>query len=375
MKNKKVLFTATVDSHILHFHIPYLKWFHEKGYEVHVATNGEENIPFCDVKHKVSFARSPFKIDNIKAIRELKKIIEQEKFEIIHCHTPMGSVVTRIAAKKARKTYGTKVIYTAHGFHFFKGAPVINWLLFYPIEKWLSTVTDCLITINEEDYAVAKRRFHANKTYLVYGVGVDTDKFSIEMTEAEEENLRRQLGLNKEEFIMIYVAELNKNKNQIMIIEAMRKIVEKNNKIKMLLVGKGELSLYYKEIIKKYQLEDNIFLLGYRKDIPQLLKIAHLYIATSKREGLPVNIVESLLAKVPVIATNTRGHRELVKQGENGYLVEIDDEQELKQKIEDIIENYANRQYRFDVNRYCIENVIKQMIEIYKEVENEKKEK
>lgn len=130
---KKVLFTATVDSHILHFHIPYLKWFKGQGYEVHVATNGNEGIPYCDVKHKISFEKTPLKINNLKAIKQLKEIIEKEKFNIIHCHTPMGSVVTRIAARRARKKYNTKVIYTAHGFHFYKGAPILNWLIFYPV--------------------------------------------------------------------------------------------------------------------------------------------------------------------------------------------------------------------------------------------------
>ena len=176
-KMKKVLFTATVDSHILHFHIPYLQYFHEQGYEVHVATNGTEEIPFCDVKHTVSFERSPFKANNIKAIKQLKEIIDKEKFNIIHCHTPMGSVVTRLAAKQARKKYNTKVIYTAHGFHFFKGAPILNWILFYPVEKWLSKYTDCLITINEEDYTLAKNKFHAKKVELVHGVGVDEKKW------------------------------------------------------------------------------------------------------------------------------------------------------------------------------------------------------
>lgn len=122
-KVKKVLFTATVDSHILHFHIPYLKMFKDMGYETHVATNGDEAIPYCDKKHKISFERSPFKLNNLKAIKQLKKVVEEEKFDIIHCHTPMGSVVTRLASKHARKAYGTRVIYTAHGFHFYKGAP------------------------------------------------------------------------------------------------------------------------------------------------------------------------------------------------------------------------------------------------------------
>ena len=130
---KKVLFTATVDSHILQFHLPFLKLFKENGYEVHVATNGNDEIPYCDVKHVVSFERSPIKINNLKAIGQLRKIINEEKFDIIHTHTPMGSVITRLAAKKARKKYHTRVIYTAHGLHFFKGAPLKNWLIFYPI--------------------------------------------------------------------------------------------------------------------------------------------------------------------------------------------------------------------------------------------------
>ena len=182
MNKKKVLFSATVDSHILHFHLPYLKLFKEHGYEVHVATNGTEKIPYCDVKHVVSFERSPYKVNNLKAIKQLRKIINNEKFDIIHCHTPMGSVVTRLAAKKARKKYGTRVIYTAHGFHFYKGAPKLNWMLFYPVEKYLAKYTDTLITINSEDYELAKKRFSKRCKNIEYvpGVGVDKSKFSFE---------------------------------------------------------------------------------------------------------------------------------------------------------------------------------------------------
>ncbi len=146
---KKVLFTATVDSHILQFHLPFLKYFKECGYEVHVATNGKETIPYCDKKIKIPFERNPLKLNNLKAIHELKKTIEQEKYEIIHTHTPMGSVVTRFAAKKARKKDHTRVLYTAHGFHFFQGAPLKNWLIFYPVEKYLSKYTDTIITNNQ----------------------------------------------------------------------------------------------------------------------------------------------------------------------------------------------------------------------------------
>jgi len=199
---KKVLFTATLDSHILQFHIPYLKMFKEQGYQVHVATNEENEIPFCDVKHVVCFERNPIKINNLRAIRCLNKIIDKEKFDIIHCHTPMGGVVTRLAAKKARKA-GTKVIYTAHGFHFFKGAPIKNWLIFYTIEKWLAKYTDTLITINEEDYKLAKRKFKKIKNIeYVHGIGLDTTKFDIDITKKELNDLRNQIEINEDNIIL-----------------------------------------------------------------------------------------------------------------------------------------------------------------------------
>lgn len=311
---KKVLFTATVDSHILQFHIPYLKMFKEKGYEVHVATNGTENIPYCDVKHVVSFERSPIKINNLKAIKQLKKIIDKEKFEIIHCHTPMGSVVTRLAAKKARKE-GTKVIYTAHGFHFYKGAPLINWMIFYPVEKYLSQYTDCLITINDEDYELARKKFKKCKQIeLIYGVGVDENKFNFKMTDQEKHELRKSLGLRDDDFVLIEVGELNKNKNQIMAIEAMRDLVKADTNIHLLLVGTGVLEESYKKKIEKYNLKKNIHMLGYREDIPKLLKISNILLSLSHREGLPVNVIEGMICGLPIIATDCRGNRDLIEK-------------------------------------------------------------
>lgn len=371
-KMKKVLFTATVDSHILHFHIPYLQYFHEQGYEVHVATNGTEEIPFCDVKHTVSFERSPFKANNIKAIKQLKEIIDKEKFNIIHCHTPMGSVVTRLAAKQARKKYNTKVMYTAHGFHFFKGAPILNWILFYPVEKWLSKYTDCLITINEEDYTLAKNKFHAKKVELVHGVGVDEKKFQLNMSEEEKHNLRKQLGLQDDDFVLIYVAELNKNKNQMMLIQAMQQITDKT--IKLLLVGKGELQEYYKQQVKQMHLDKNIIFTGYRKDIPQLLKISDLCVATSKREGLPVNIIEAMMSGLPIIATNCRGHRDLIKNEKNGYILEINDIQGLQECIlklynEENLRKNMGKTGEKSAQQYLLKNIQDKMKKIYNEVE------
>ena len=159
---KKVLFVATVNRHIIGCHLPYLKWFKEQGYEVDVASRGIEEIDYCDKHFNLSFERFPLKSNNIKAYKELKKIISNNHYEIIHCHTPVGGVLTRLAARKERKK-GTKVLYTAHGFHFYKGAPLLNWIIYYPIEKIMAKFTDCLITIVNEDYEFAKKHLKAKE--------------------------------------------------------------------------------------------------------------------------------------------------------------------------------------------------------------------
>lgn len=369
---KKVLFVAHVDSHIRHFHIPYLKYFKEKGYEVHVATSNDENEEFqyCDKKHTISMERSPIKINNLKAIKQMKELIEKEKFELIHCHTPMGGVVTRLAAKKARKK-GSKVLYTAHGFHFFKGAPKMNWIVYYTIEKYLSKFTDVLITINQEDYEIAKNKFKAKRVELVHGVGVNDSKFTEEaLTTEESDNLKKEIEIKENDFALIYVAELIDRKNQIMLIEAMKDIAVQNPYIKAYLVGKGENENLYREKINALNLQDNVILLGYRKDVNKLLKVADLCVATSTQEGLPVNLVESALTGLPIIANNSRGHTEVVKDGVNGFIFSSKNE-----LITRIIQLYADRELlmalrknaRESVKEFVLENALKEGIKIYEE--------
>ncbi|MDD3304292.1 MAG: glycosyltransferase [Clostridia bacterium] len=360
--NKKVLFTATVDPHILHFHIPYLKLFKENGYEVYVATNGEEEIPYCDVKHKVSFERSPLKVNNLRAIKQLKKIINEEKFEIIHCHTPMGSVVTRLAAIKARKN-GTRVIYTAHGFHFYKGAPLINWIMFYPIEKILSYVTDDLITINQEDYELAKKKFHAKNTHYVPGVGVNPQKFNFEMSDKEKHNLRAELSIKDDDIVLIYVAELNKNKNQGMAINAMKALIKEEKKYKLIFVGKDSYGGIYQKQVKEYNLEKNIKFLGYRKDVPQLMKISDVAVSTSKREGLPVNLIEASMCGLPIVATNCRGNRDIVNNSKNGYIINNGDIQNMCKSIISITNNIE--EYKSNENKYNLNDILMKIEKIY----------
>ncbi|MBQ8298809.1 MAG: glycosyltransferase family 4 protein [Clostridia bacterium] len=367
---KKVLFVASVTRHINTFHLPYLKYFKDKGYEVHVASNGDEKIKNCDKHFNLEFERSPLKSKNIKAYKNLKEIINKEEYEIIHCHTPVASVLTRIAAKKMRRRIGTKIIYTAHGFHFFKGAPLKNWILYYPIEKMLSKHTDILITINKEDYEFAKKKLKTKKIEHVHGIGVNKKKFEVEMTTATRDTERAKFTIEPLDFLITYVAELNDNKNQMMIIDAMKILVKKYTNIKVLLAGDGVNKEKLEKEITENKLQSNVFLLGYRTDIPNLLAISDLYVATSKREGLPVNIIEAMVAGLPVVATNSRGQRELVSDGENGYLVEIGDVISLAEKIENIyldnrIRDRITEGARAYVEPYLIENVMEEMKEIY----------
>lgn len=368
---KKVLFTATVDSHILQFHLPFLKLFKENGYEVHVATNGNEEIPYCDVKHVVSFERSPIKINNLKAIRQLRKIINEEKFDIIHTHTPMGSVVTRLAAKKARKKYHTRVIYTAHGLHFFKGASAKNWLIFYPVEKYLSKYTDTLILINQEDYDLCKRKFKKCKDIqYVPGVGIDEAKFDFEMSEKEKHDLRKSVGVKDDDFVIIYPAEISKRKRQIWLIETINDLLKKNSNIHLLLPGKDSLDGKCQELVKELGLEKQVHFLGYRKDIPKLLKISNLAISSANQEGLPVNIMEAMYVGLPIVASDCRGNRDLIQDNVNGYLVSLKDNERFSKSIENIYndnsksEEFSHKSKEI-IKDYLLDKIMIDMKNIY----------
>ena len=368
----KILFTATVDSHIKHFHLPYLKWFKEQGFEVHVASRGKENMPYADFKWDIPFSRSPFNKDNIRAYKELKKIIDTNNYRLIHCHTPVGGVLTRLAARRARKK-GTKVIYTAHGFHFYKGAPLKNWLLYYPVEKWLARYTDCLITINEEDYELArKKRFQAGSIKKVDGVGVDINRFK-PLAEEEKLALRQEYGFNEKDFIIICVGELNANKNQALAIKAVKILKERIPNIKLLLAGRGDMEKQYRKMAEKLGVKDNVLFLGYRRDIPELLSISDIAVSSSRREGLPVNVMEAMATGLPLVVTDCRGNRDLVQNGENGFVVGIDDAEGMAERIEYIYNNgemkEKARKYNLNsIRNYSLDTIEKQIACIYNEM-------
>lgn len=369
---KKVLFTATVDSHILCFHIPYLKYFKEKGFEVHVATNGEENIPYCDKKIKIPFERSPYKINNLIAIKQLKKVLKQEHYEIIHTHTPMGAVVTRLASKTARKS-GTRLIYTAHGFHFFKGAPFLYWCLFYPVEKYLSRYTDTLVLINKEDYQLARKKFKkCRRIEYIPGIGINEERFDFCLSKEEKRTFREELGLKESDYVLIYPAELNKNKNQVLLIKSMEKLVKKYPNIHLLLPGKDSYNGYYHSLVEKKKLNKNIHFLGFRNDIAKLTHISNLAVASSKREGLPVNILESMYVGLPIVALDSRGTRDLIEDNQNGFIIKENNSDMFYSKIEYLYQNPSvakkmGKLSKQKVKPYLLNTILSEMKKIYED--------
>lgn len=368
-KNKKVLFTATVvKTHINVFHLPYLKWFKEQGYEVHVAAkndfvNEQCIIPNCDKFYDINFARFPFSKVNINAYKQLKKIITENNYDIIHCHTPVAGVLTRLAARNSKNT---TVIYTAHGFHFFKGAPLLNWLIYYPVERFCAKFTDKLITINKEDYEIAKKfSLRKNgKVYYVPGVGIDIEK--IRSTKVNVQQKKKELGIPENIPVLLSVGELIKRKNHETVLKALSKL--KDHNFAYLICGRGILDNYLQEQVKNLDLLNKVKLLGFRKDIVEISKSVDLFIFPSYQEGLPVALMEAMAAALPSIASNVRGNRDLISK-EN--LFEPDDADTLVKLIEKQFDDIANDKRRKveygDLEQYSLQNVLKQMSKIYEE--------
>ena len=328
MQKKKVLFVATVvKTHMMQFHIPYLKMFQEMGWETAVASkNDYENpedckIPYCDTYYDIPFERMPWKPKNIQSYKMLKKIIDEGNYDIIHCHTPVGAMIARLAALSARKK-GTKVIYTAHGFHFFKGAPLVNWLLFYPAEWLLAPVTDVLITINKEDHARALKQLRAKRIEYVPGVGINTQKFRELRIDRKEK--RCGLGYGDEDFLALTVAEMTPNKNHITILKAMALLKDREEfqHIHYLICGRGEMRASLEESARELGIADHVNFLGYRTDAPELYKASDLFLFVTFREGLSVALMEAMSSGMPIVCARIRGNTDLIDDGISGVFSE-----------------------------------------------------
>lgn len=374
MKKRKVLLVATVVKiHVNVFHIPCLKMFQEQGWETWVCSRNDFDnpkdcvIPHCDHYIDIPFERNPLKPGNVKAYRMLRKIVEKEQFDLIYCHTPVGAMLARLAGISARKK-GTKVIYMAHGFHFYNGAPLLNWMIYYPAEKFLSRFTDGLITINQEDYRRAQK-FHAGKTILIPGVGIDLDKF--QKKEPTRQEIRNKLGIPEIKIILMSVGELTKRKNHMAVIEALACLEEYD--ILYVVCGDGPMKARLRARAEELGVRERVKLLGFRKDIAELHKMADIFVFPSLQEGLPVALMEAMASGLPIVASRIRGNEDLIQNNRGGYLVKAQDSEQLAEAISKMIKNPEQRDKMEKRNLEIIKHygqdaVLQKMKEFFNEI-------
>ena len=334
----KFLFVATVRSHIGQFHMPLIRALKADGHTVHAAYRDNSadkkglDLSAIDQVFEIPFERSPYKPGNLLAYRKLKAVLDAGDYDIIHCHTPMGAVVTRLAAGKARKQ-GAQVFYTAHGFHFYRGASKLNWLLYYPAEKLLAHRTDTLITINREDHDLAvSRRFAAKRIVRVDGVGVELDRFA-PVTEAERSAARAELGFSEAQTVLLYAADLSKRKNQSMLFRALARLKTEHPNLLLLLPGQPILKDEYEAQCAQLGISHMVRFLGYRRDIDRLLAACDAVVSSSRQEGLPLNLIEAAARGRYIIATDVRGNADVVTQSGCGVLVKLNDDEAMADEI------------------------------------------
>lgn len=367
----KILYVTTISNTVNAFLIPHIKMLIEEGHQVDVAFNIEQEVNSeiyemgCKI-HQLPLLRSPLKKDNFRAYKMLKNIIISEGYDLVHTHTPVASAVVRLVC---RNLNNVRVFYTAHGFHFFKGAPILNWLIYYPVEKWLARYTDTLITINKEDYDRAKNKFKVKRVEYIPGVGVNLEKFN---TVEIDRNLKRsELDLPKDALIILSVGELNKNKNHEVVIRAIAKLDNLN--IHYVICGRGPLESYIKKLSTELGIGENLHLLGYREDIPEICKTSDVFVFPSYREGLSVALMEAMANRLPVVCSNIRGNSDLIERGKGGYLINPRDiggfanainnlanEQELRKTM-----SLSNLEV---IKKFDVKNVKKEMKKIYKDI-------
>lgn len=368
---KKILFVANIHKHFTAFHLPYIKLLRDQGHEVHLAANGiEEKIPDAHKQIHISFERSPFDKSNIKAFFQLKKLIETEKYDLITCHTSIASAITRLACINSRKSNQTKLLYTVHGFDFSKYSSRASWIIYYPIEKTLSRLTDGIVTINNADFkSVSEHKFKNKDTFLINSIGLNVTKL-FAYGELDKSNLRAHYGFSDDDFILIYIARFISIKNHKFIVNATADILKFAPETKILFVGDGALQTEMKNYAEKKNLNRIISFLGFRNDVGKLICLSDIGISSSKTEGFGMNIAELQFSSLPVVAAQNNGHMELIQHGYNGFVFPQNNQEKFIEYIKTL---YLDKELRKTMGKNASESVkkfdinvtLKQMDEIY----------
>lgn len=368
---KKVLYVTTVSRTINAFLIPHINMLLDNGYEVHCACSidkpVDKELQRRGVKiFEVPFSRNPLGIGNIKAFIKLEELQRINDYDIVHVHTPIAAIYGRLLKLNFPSL---RIIYTAHGYHFLKGGSKLRWILYYPIEKIMAKFTDVTININKEDYEITKEKLKHKKCYLLNGVGLDLDKYK-KLSSKEIQEKRKEFGIKDKDFVVLMIAEINKNKNHIQLINAMDILKYKYPNIKVLCIGDGTLKESLEKQIILRNLQNNIFMLGYRLDVNKLINISDIGILLSRREGLPRNIMEFMACGRKVIATDIRGCRDLICDETIGTLVNVDDYESTAKAIEKYyILNDKSFEVSKEIRKYDIETINSELLKIYEDVQ------
>ena len=367
---KRVLF-VTNHPGFSKFNKPYMEWFKSQGWIVDNASPGAGVGP-VDNQYDIPIHRSPFSFDNIKALFQLRRIINKNKYDLIHCHTEMGGLCARLASVAARRK-GTKVIYTSHNYPFYKGSSLIGWLIFYPIERCLYHLTDAVVAINDEDYKLMLRhRMALGKAYKIDGVGVDLKRFS-PVALNEKMALRATFGIRPKEFVILYTAQFIPRKNHKMLINAIPELLKSIPNLKVVFAGSGALFDECKHLTNRLGVDEYFLFLGERSDINSLCRMADIYVSTSRVEGLCISNIEAMSCGCPLVISDVRGQREVCKNGQNGFLFGLDEPQEMIKYIvmlyrDKNLYNRISEYNKVDVKKYSVKREVKAMAKIYNEV-------
>ena len=373
----KILFISNMTNKITNFAMPSIYASKKLDIEFHHAANWRnlsEEIRREEEKygikiHNIEFERNPFNLKNYKAYKQLLRLMKEHKFDIVHCNTPIGGILGRICSKQMNIK---KVIYTVHVFHFYKGAPKLNNIIYKNVEKYLAKLTTSIITITKEDYESALEFKKVNRELSVFyvpGVGINTNE--IIGTKPNRNKLCQELGVNNESFLIISAGELNKNKNQKIIIEAISDI-EKNKDIHYIICGIGPMENELRKLAFEKGIDKNIHFLGYRKDIVELMKSSDVFVMPSYREGLSRSMMEAMAAGLPCIASKIRGNVDLIENGQGGYLCDSNDVDSFSKAIKILSDDVKLRKsmskYNLDrIKDYDVENIITEIDKIYNE--------
>lgn len=370
---KRILLTCT-DLMTIQFMVPHIRYLAENDFSVDLACSvvGDR---LEDVKnavgnvaniHTLRLVRSPFSPVNLKGYGDLKKVLAENEYDIIWTNEPVMGVMTRLAARKVRKK-GTKVLYMAHGFHFFKGAPLLNWLMWAPTEIIMSRFNDILVTINWEDYNWAKKHTHTPVIKHIDGIGVD---FSDRESVISREEKRTQLGIAPDDILVLSVGELQKRKNHRVIIEAIANL--KNDKIKYIICGQGVLENQLKALAAKNNLQNQVFFPGYRQDIPEIMSACDIFAHPSVREGLGLASLEAMASGLPLITSNVQGVPDYVENGVTGYMCAPKDIESFTRNLNTLVSDKALREKIGETNTDFVQKYRVEVIEpVIRDILNE----